>query len=89
MTKQLNSRTNSFEVAEYYQEDLGLVSNEQRSQHKIVTALCYARQSVTSQTVGKLCRARRTGLRAAVGVPSEFIRRCTSGGESRRFVKAF
>ena len=30
----------------YYQEDLGLVSNEQRSQHKLVTALCYARQNV-------------------------------------------
>ena len=47
MTKQLNSRTNFFEVAEYYEEDLGLVSNEQRSQHKLVTALCYARQNVT------------------------------------------
>ena len=36
-----------FEVAKYYQEDLESVSDEQRSQHKLVMALCYARQSVT------------------------------------------
>ena len=27
--------------------DSGLVANEQRSQHKLVMALCYARQKVT------------------------------------------
>ena len=26
----------------YYREDSGLVANEQRSQHKLVMALCYA-----------------------------------------------
>ena len=31
----------------YYREDSGLVANEQRSQHKLVMALCYARQKAT------------------------------------------
>ena len=39
----------------YYREYSGLVANEQRSQHKLVMALCYARQEVTWQTVGS-CR---------------------------------
>ena len=34
--------------------ELGLVANEQRSQHKLVMALCYARQEVTRQKVGKM-----------------------------------
>ena len=37
---------------------MGLVANEQRSQHKLVMAVCRVRQEVTGQTVGSVGEAR-------------------------------